>query len=130
MTAAPFTVYLYETAEGVAVMQNKLLNLSKSSIQTANAIQVGLLTLAQHGTEASNKFRRLRHVEGGATLWELRILTTPAYRILFAPVPNAAAWIILDAVKKEDMARDAQHYMNRALGFLDHWLSSVYKPPD
>jgi hypothetical protein len=42
-----------------------------------------------------------------------------------AEVPGEDAFVLLDVVRKDDMAKDPQRFVRRALEFLDHWLKEV-----
>lgn len=123
-----FTVHLYRTAQGVEVVANKLALLSKSSPRTFAAIQTAVAMLEEFGPDPNlNKFGRLRHVDGGKELWEIRAAGQPAYRVLFSPVPGEDAFVLLHAVAKADFAKDSTKYISQALEYLDHWLGSVHQ---
>jgi hypothetical protein len=125
-----FIVYLYVTARGDAVVANKLGTLAKSSPQTFQAIQTGVAMLEEFGPDPNlNKFKRLRHVERGVELWELRAQAKPAYRVLFSLVPGEDAYVLLHAVAKADFEKDPERYVTKALEHMDHWLAEVHKQP-
>lgn len=102
--------------------------IARSSSASASSIVDGIDLLSEYGTDASVKrFKRLKHVPHRA-LWEIRVMTSPAYRVLFAPVPGESAFIVLDVVAKSDMARNPARAIDRALVIFDTWLTQRRSP--
>ncbi|MGE0570922.1 MAG: type II toxin-antitoxin system RelE/ParE family toxin [Dehalococcoidia bacterium] len=116
-------VYLYETPTGSAVVLESLRTLERSSPAAFAAIRTGIGMLETFGPDPGlNRFKRLRHVPGGRELWELRVQSKPAFRVLFAPIPGTRDLILLHVVAKAEMEKGPQRQINLALDRLDSWL--------
>lgn len=92
--------------------------------QSWQRIRVGLDKLERYGPDPQvSTFKRLKHLEG-FELWELRTAGSPAYRVLFSPVPDEeAAFVILSVVLKSEMDRDSKKYIDDAIVRFEHWFS-------
>lgn len=123
---AQFTVYLYQTADGIRVVENHLENLQRSQAAASASIETSLRMLAEFGSDPTvQRFKRLRHVEGGAEVWEARVSVRPGFRILFSPVLDEDAFIVLSIVRKDEFARNSKKYIDQALSRMDHWWNEV-----
>jgi hypothetical protein len=114
---------LYETASGASPVAARLRDLAKSNPVTFAAIQAGIRMLESFGPDPGlNRFKQLRHAPGGVELWELRAAGRPAYRVLFARVPEEEAYVLLAAVPKDDMARAPGRYVSQAVEHFGDWF--------
>lgn len=117
-----FQIYLYETPSGERLVEDGLALIEAREKRAWDAIYAGIEMLRSRGADAGlNRFKRLRHV-AGEELWELRVQSRPAYRLLFSPVPGEEAFVILLVVRKDDMARNPHRYTQRAATLLQQWL--------
>ncbi|MFN8507894.1 MAG: hypothetical protein U0547_10050 [Dehalococcoidia bacterium] len=120
-----FTVYLYGSADGDEVVGRALKALARSAPEAFSAIVTGVRMLEEHGANRGlGRFDVLRHVEGGAELWEMRASGRPAHRVLFAPVPGEDGFVLLDVIRKDEMTKGSKKYIDRALERLDEWLAT------
>jgi hypothetical protein len=123
---AAFHLYFYRTAAGDPVVEDRLVAITRSERAARKYIIAGLEMVAAAGLHAPpQRLKRLRHIRSGPGLWELRVMTQPAYRLLLAPIPGEQAFIVLDVVRKDAMAKDPRRYIDRALDAYDEWIGRI-----
>lgn len=122
----PFAVRLYESPDGTRIVEKRLLTIQEREPQAWTSISIGLRLLSEVGADPDlSKFKRLRYVAAGSALWELRAQGRPAYRLLFMLAPGSNEYVVLEVVRKDDMARDSRRPIEVALARFQEWTRRI-----